>query len=236
MPDLIHLEWERATAGYSVERLTTESDFRRYDVPDDMMQLSLSEQYQADPLFIVPKGKTKEQYEPLAGQFRGLFRQFADLDNSPEAVVEFATAFGFLGIFRKSDETIPFIEPVWEWYDFINFMKQSVATWMAAKEAGDLTPIIEKVNRRKGPQIWVRLYRGADSSRAALRIQPPSLWHGIRLQFAQAVADNMELKKCAYCPRWFPVGTGTGRRKSADHCSSQCQKAHWAVRQKEKNQ
>lgn len=228
MPDLLYLEWERAADGYAIERLTSEDELRARGMKERWIGLLLEPRFQTDPLFVVPKGKAKKRYRPLV-EHDALFRQFAELQQTPEAVAGFASDFGLLGLFE------PF-EPVIEWYDFIWYMKTAVDEWEAAKKSGDLAPTIDRLNAIEGVQMRVRLSRGADSTKAILRLQPPSLWHGLRLQFAQAVASSDRLRKCAICPTWFRYGTGTGRRKSGDYCSDRCRKAYWRQQQKEKNQ
>lgn len=242
MPDLLYLEWEYAVDGYAVESLTTEADMGRFGVAGSDSNFLLQMGSRVEPLFIVPLGKAMKRYRPLS-QHPALFRQFADLDETPKDAVAFTGEFGPLGVttYLKHGPDLTSmrdvtIEPFFLWRGHVQEMKQWINIWEEAKAAGDLAPIIKEINAFEGVEMRARLARGADSAQAVFHLEPPTLFHALRLQFVQAVTGNAQLRKCMICPTWFVFGAGTGRRKSGDYCSDRCRKAHWRQQQKEKNQ
>ena len=233
MPDLLKFEWFRDTAGYECAQVKTAEELERYAPQESWRPIlrmfwGISDRV-GDNRYIVPKGGSRLRYDPL-DQFPGAFREFAENGATPADAVQFASRFGPLGLEKKLvgralfDLEILQIEPFWEWVKVQNEIRDAVESWERGRERGNLDQTISLFSTMSLP-ARVRLTKTHDASRPALYLEPPTLCDAMWLQFAQSVSADIQFKRCAECPTWFPYGTGTGRRRSAFYCSERCRKA-----------
>jgi len=256
MPELISFEWSKAINGYLVETFYPEdikeidsdeldyvetpagplwrpipvlkenarpSTRRLVEIVDCDLLMAWSYERGRTPVScIVPRGPERLKYKPLSDS-PGLFMEFADLTLEPDSIVQFAAKYGPL----RCQE----FELLDDWYKEIREMKSAVESWQQAKARGSFWDFPEKYWRGKASAA-IELRPRTDYSAMILSLIPPSLKDALWLQFAQAVSANQSLRRCAVCPKWFPYGTGTGRRKSASYCSDRCRKAAFYQRWK----
>lgn len=145
-----------------------------------------------------------------------LFVDFAHLDGSDDSIIEFATRFGYLGMFpheNSEDGAGPDGESVNIWRDEIDRMRNNVAAWQS--HPGPFIPTQEIVMANLNASLV------PVDGRAVLRIRPHSLIGAIQLQFAQAVSTDAIIRACDFCGRWFEAG-GKARRRDARFCSDIC--------------
>jgi hypothetical protein len=67
-----------------------------------------------------------------------------------------------------------------------------------------------------------------------ITFRPTGLLAAMWLQFAQAIADNYEIKICRGCGKPFQTGPGASRRAGATTCKDSCRQRAWQKDQKEK--
>lgn len=207
MPNLIWLEWEKDTSGHMLE-----------EAPAPVGAIGEPER---NTLWLRPKGGDRLTYRPL-DQYPALFMEFADTDPSNEALVRFADEYGEIHWTHGRGE------PIQAWYDAHQMLKHLVGLWERRDEPGHANALLSEIQNphyRGLAQVQMTLYRPRGSDALALHVAPKDLLHGMLLQFLQAVSSNTLLRCCAWCPKWFVYGTGTGRRKSAHYCSDRCRKA-----------
>jgi hypothetical protein len=65
-----------------------------------------------------------------------------------------------------------------------------------------------------------------------LKLTPPSLWHAIYLQFAQAIKGNKSYHLCQACGRWFELAPGLNRA-DRQTCSDYCRVKLYRIRKQQ---
>ena len=214
--DLVFLEWQARRDGYQVQEQPA--------VPD----IGAS----AGP-YLIPIGRSGFIYRPME-EHPSMFREFADLEPTPEAVVSFANKYGapigdfghykYTEGFPQTAEPLVTREEIYRGnylehiYGYIQDMQKAVERY----ESGDLDGLITPSSLASADLKFDRV-EGRETPN--LFIQPRTLKDAMWFQFARTVAGGIQIRKCSQCPAWFPFGTGTGRRKSALYCSDRCRKA-----------
>ena len=212
MPNLLNFEWFKDPEGYQIVETKEETGWK-------------------PQLFIRPRSKRRTQYRPLDNH-PALFREFAETAENPEAILGFANKFGLLTHPPEDESSDHFgMTDLSTWYGIIWEMKGVIAEWELGRRQGDVVQTIESFSSLEWswfdqmPLVEVRLSASADPVRPFLSLVPSTLMAAMWIQFAQAVASGIQLRRCAVCPTWFVFGTGTGRRNSANYCSDRCRKA-----------
>ena len=155
-----------------------------------------------------------------------LFVDFARLDGSDDSCIEFASRFGYLGMFpaeNSEDGAGESGESVFLWRDAIDRMRRNVEAWQANPAA--FVPVREIVMAVLDASL-VPL-----DGRAVLRIRPRSLMGAMQLQFAQAVSTGLDIRNCDHCGKLFEIGGG-GRTRKARFCSDRCRTDYHVARRK----
>ncbi len=167
------------------------------------------------------KGGPLRAYRPLE-DYRGLFRRFAYLPEEPQAILEFANEFGILGVGRSGlpDDESWVEEHVLWWYDHIRGVRYIVE----GIDGGKASSMASIFNRYVEPRMTVRIV-AARPQRASLHVVPTTLLAAIWLQVAGELTEGTSYKKCRHCPNWFPVGPGTGHKRTKMFCSTRCRVA-----------
>ncbi len=145
-----------------------------------------------------------------------LFVDFAHLDGSDDSCIEFASRFGYLGLFpaeNSEDGAGETGESIRMWRDVIDDMRRNVEGWQANPAA--FVPDREIVMARLDASL-VPL-----DGRAVLRIRPQSLIGAMQLQFAQAISTGLDIRNCDHCGKLFETGGG-GRTRKARFCTDRC--------------
>jgi hypothetical protein len=65
-----------------------------------------------------------------------------------------------------------------------------------------------------------------------LKLTPPSLWHAMYLQFAQAILGNKSYQLCQVCGRWFELAPGLNRA-DRQTCSDYCRVKLYRIRKQQ---
>lgn len=158
----------------------------------------------------------------------GLFRQFAALQPSSEEILQFAGEYGCL--VHKDGAAV---ERFTTWCFWIAQMNNLVV----ALDEGRNKDFWEKFNGAVGqgdpwePLFAARIEPHAVPSRSKFKLVPTSLLAAMWLQLANSGTRGIIFKQCEFCPHWFPVGPGTGRKPSKRFCSDRCRVA-WNRRRK----
>jgi len=169
-------------------------------------------------VFIEPAGKTTETYRPFEVG-TALFKTVAGLKKSPNSVLKFVNKYGLLckpnGIPQRARDNIE------DWYELIDYLKAAIKAW----KAGDVSSLSVNVYG----DVMVQISSQDDGS-PAIKMQPRDFRSALLIQFARAATADAELKCCEQCGTWFAVGTGTGRRSTAQFCSDACRKENWRAK------
>ncbi len=177
---------------------------------------------QLDGWALKRRGGTLRGYRPLQ-EFPGLFRQFRELDLSPQAAQNFANEFGLLGHpFLDRDMLTPENEVATGssgWENRIITMKMICDDL----DYGLRDTAINHFNSYVLSFCNV-IIRNERAKRPSLDVVPTNLMSCLWLQLAGEITDGTRFKKCRVCPSWFPVGPGTGHRETKEFCSSKCRK------------
>lgn len=215
MPDLIEFEWERAVDGYEIVRPKPRKRASGVRPKPRRGETTLTSRTGTE---LKPRSDKVINYRPL-DERPALFREFADLEQTPEAVQAFANAHGMLGtIFEQSIEV--------GWYRDIKEIRFAIAMW----ERGSQHALVKAWNAASLGQTAVKLVSRGREEPPGLVIVPLSLRSAMYLQLAQAITRDNQLQCCLWCGTWFLFGTGTGHRRSAHYCSDNCRKTAWRHR------
>lgn len=155
-----------------------------------------------------------------------LYLDFAGLNGSPEACLEFAKSWGFLG-FDYSVRGLPTPsqkgaeERIADWRLAIKFINE----WLRVLR-GDYGSRLAPGWRTRTEIATVKvLLTEEGQAQRALVLRPPSLFDAMKLQLAQASGSGNDIKACPQCGRWFEAGA-RGKRTVARFCSDKCRNQH----------
>jgi hypothetical protein len=79
--------------------------------------------------------------------------------------------------------------------------------------------------QQNSPVLW-----NQQTKRPLLKLVPPSLWHAMYLQFAQAILGSKRYQRCGACNRWFELAPGINR-SDRRICSDSCRVQLYRIRQ-----
>lgn len=203
-----------------------------------------------------PRFATRE-YEPFREE-TGLFRDFADLPQTEDAIRTFAGKYGMLGpdmkvstpplrgerldeITRRVREDIhdfhASTERLDHWRRAIVSMRQAVSlldeigTGADESAAERLEALVEERLEVLGVVARFRL-AARPSRQPPLHVVPFTLHGAMWLQLAQAATGDKEFRQCAQCRKWFelePDVNRTSRVYCSDKCRSQAYRARKAT-------
>ena len=239
MRDLLWFEWERDLGGYSIELMSPEqsaeeSNRRQVDRSDRKVEPSVRDGVIEDGFWpgkvirledtycLVPRGGDTLRYRPFELGV-AIFREFAETERTHAGVEAFAAKYGRLG--EHLSGLIWAFEPVEDWYKQIELLAAAVAKWDKCRESGDLSPLAQVFNRYNLGKVTIKFGAARFGERPRLRLEPASLLDGMWIQLGQMADGDVKLQRCDWCPTWFAVGPGTGRRSTAKFCSDTCRKA-----------
>ncbi len=216
MRDLVQFHWPVDESGYEVFERAEQAivpDIRPRRAPTILDSVT-----EPGGLYIRPKGGTVRT-QPLFVSDPVLFMEFAATPRTPEGVIGFANKYGLLfsGSAAKEDGTTPAELLDGEWYGQMEGMAY----------------LVEKANKKEWSALPERVFgvtsvlappsSTAPGELPTLKVRPNTLMSAIMLQFALHVSSPIgELKMCAQCKKWFPFGSGTGKRSTAMYCSKKC--------------
>jgi len=160
-----------------------------------------------------------------------LFRTFADLDETPDSVLDFANRFGLL---RNTFAHRLQPEDISDWFEAIRQMRHHVELAEAgAYRTEDWSSAAVKFEGGLGSGLGMALSQEGRNGSMAVRIEIPTLrqvmWVQLGLWISSPGDNNI---KCEVCGHWVKTGTGTGRR-SKRYCRTLCSKTGWARNRKE---
>ena len=252
MPNLLWFRWRRSKGGYSIREDTPTASERRklreyINVHKKLLEESekanafsewhlikdmYKRQFEYAHLCLYPNSQEMEEYEPLK-ECSGLFREFANLKDSPEQYLRFVNDYGLLhrpsryGSKVSAPNIFGGLNP---WNSDRESMKRMVAEWEKCVSNESVDKFIECYSGKFG-KISLVLRKSFDNTQPALYLSPANLTNAMELQFFQTISSNLQVQRCAVCPKWFTFGAGTGRRKSAHYCSDRCRKTAWLASQ-----
>ena len=216
--DLVFLEWVVPGDGYQIE-----------ERPENKAMSASA------GLYLAPTGSSAFVYRPME-KHPAMFREFADVELTPEGVVGFANKYGApFGDTGHGYSGLPMTAVPGVKMDLMHFGNeleyiygciQSMRHAVTQYEAGERSDWVDSGHPLGRADIRFASVNGSLN----LIIHPDSLMDAMWIQFARLVAGNVQIRKCAQCPVWFPFGTGTKRRKSAIYCSGRCRRAAYDQR------
>ena len=204
--------WRVCDAGYEV--VTVEAPkpkkTRGRGMPPATSNLGLGEPVPG--VRIRPKGKRFRTKYPL--QFNtSLYRDFAALDGSAEACVDFANKVGLLTCEADAEG-----EPLSLWQGQIKKMQRAIERWLT----DPLTLGVNEKGEIKVGDLVAVLRPTPPDGKLAMRVGPRHLLGGMELQLGAAVGKGHELKHCKQCNQLFEIGPGA-KRSHAEFCTPKCQ-------------
>ena len=231
MTELLEFAWPLHRAGYAIRS----GDQLQRKRPRDALMGALP----GEELWVVPAAgphsgdmealvKTVDLREPLK---LGLcvYRNFLDCDPSPEGVLEFTESYGFL---RGHSNKEPQGMLVSEWQDSQQSMRAAVDLW---EQGEDVWQMVFDFNSHELGHLKTKLRANRSGKGVFVVLQPESLWAMMWLEFALQISNKSGIRQCEWCNKWFPYGSGTGRRSKARFCADACRKANH-VNEKKKEQ
>lgn len=211
-PDLFCFDWYVDERGYEPVSAA--------EAPPGVEKAVLSDPPSGGGWCLRRRGGALRAYSVL-DDLSGLARRFAHLPREPEAILEFASEYGFLGYGQTEHPD----NPAWEeevlwWHTHIQGMRHVVE----GIDAGQRHSMAKIFNGYVEPRMTVRIEAG-QGGRPALYATPTNLLGQMWLQIAREITNERKFRKCVWCPAWFPYGRGTGHKKTKLFCSDRCRKA-----------
>ena len=161
----------------------------------------------------------------IEGTDAGLCRQFASLDPTFDKAIGFANQYGFLVEKRLNEE------PIQLWLDWIWRMKDLV-TAIDEDRYEDFWKGFNEPHYHDKPLFAARIEpHEVVPKKSKFQLVPQSLLAAMWFELGNYATKGTALKQCEFCPKWFPVGPGTGRKPSKRFCSDKCRVA-WHRRHK----
>jgi len=186
----------------------------------------------------------------------GAFMELADCVESPDNTARFVSLYGYPKKVEEIDfdqDVIPGTQIVtFTWFqELVSYMREATDMWERAKKTGDYRKLkilfeqatlldaedfdhndIETNEPLAQLNVGLRL-PSAENALPTLSILPPDLETALWFQFAIAVTDAPEIRRCEECPTWFEVTPGKGRPEKR-YCSSACSMRAYRKRKKAK--
>jgi len=258
MPNLFQFEWERFSDGYDWRR-------NSFPDPEPFMSQTQIAEYEADlqarsdrgernrivrvkgtkldeipniqKLWLTPKNPTAGivRFRPLEKD-PDLFAKFVSLRGTPRSFLAFASTHGLLR--HRGGEAE--VETFHEWSRVHSRFREWFDIWRTAERSGDFREITSCLHSVFDPDPWEKLLEidlaGDGRDRPTFRLTCGDLERAMILQFAQAVSNHMQLRRCAHCGKWFAFGLGgETKRKSAEYCSYACKQAIYRKRKEKRD-
>ena len=147
MSELFHFEWYVDQDGYEAVSAA--------DPPEGVQRpvLQAASLPAGQGFWLKRKGGPLRAYRPLE-KHPGLFRQFAHLSRTPQAFLEFANEFGFLGVGQSGHpDDVASLEHSWWWHNHI----QGFRDYLEGIDDEDKHSIASVFNQYVEPQMTVRI-------------------------------------------------------------------------------
>ncbi len=228
MTELLEFGWPVHHAGY---RLVT---------GDDLALVSASSVLLGKPKgqWIVPVDDTPpseiEAYAKVM-EFRDplklglcVYRNFVDWEATAEGALRFTNSYGFLLEHDKDAQRMS----VNEWLSRQENMRSAILAW---EKKADVGKMAFDFNNVELGQLTTKLRANRSGKGVYVVLEPKSLWSMMWVEFALQVSNQSGIRQCEWCSKWFPYGTGTGRRSKARFCGDPCRKASHMQLKKEGN-
>lgn len=154
-----------------------------------------------------------------------LYAQFASLDGSEQACLNFAQKYGTLlfdpVFIRLPARSIGEFETLGTWRSCIKSIRDIVGRCELSRD--NPREAFRQFGKRDKRLFGVKLTLSVKSSNSpvALDVRPETLFAGLELQAIQSILGGRRSHQCIECSRWFEIGTGA-RRSQAKFCSTRC--------------
>jgi hypothetical protein len=143
-------------------------------------------------------------------QFPGLFKQFASLDQTPDAVVRFANKFGLL-------QRAPAENALDQWYRYSKDLADLTSPAHVGARAQDSLRRINGILRNAA---------GTGICETGIVIKPRSLLAAMALQLGFWLHHRDDrIGQCLVCGTTWLIGPRTGHRVTREYCSAACRDA-----------
>lgn len=109
---------------------------------------------------------------------------------------------------------------------------------LASEDKSDLHKVALKIlqnttNEQLSGRLSANLSPQSDSGELVLSLRPTSLIGAIWLQFAQAVSNHTEFRRCTVCGSWMEISENASRRDKS-YCSDACRMRAYRARKASK--
>lgn len=200
----VGFEWHVDDAGYQLGEPRTSLNLQPFPTIEDPDPAIIKGK--TSPT-IIRKGGTERMLKPLELR-KALFQDFAELDGSEAACIDFAGKFGYLGFHHHRELG----ERLVDWRYEIQAMGDAI-------ELSKRNPHLLIGHRGK---LSVDLaFVAGEGGRPSMQIEPSTLIDALWVQFAATVSVGQVVRSCNSCGKWFPTGPGARRSKSR-FCDDQC--------------
>lgn len=193
------------------------------------------------------KGGPLRKYRPRA-EVPALHRLFVGMADTPEAMLEFVAARGFLGVgaFPRSEQLGRTEESFDYWVSAKRHMGDVLGAFDAAEQFDQTMKRMKREREEEGKTTepmkparrliaglfnqWVEPHLSIkiepvdardDESALALKLVPRSLLGFMWFQVAQEIAGGVQWRACKRCGKPFYIGEG-GARRDRETCSDSC--------------
>jgi hypothetical protein len=163
------------------------------------------------------------RYKPLE-QNTALYAEFANLDGSKKACLEFAHKYGLLQtdlLAVYDPEVLEVVERLAGWRSHIARVKEIIKRCELSR--ANPSEAFRQFVKKDEWLFPVDLYLSVKSpkSPAALDVRTTSLLSAIELQAIQSILEGYQSRQCIECTKLIKIGVGE-RRSHSKFCSTRC--------------
>jgi hypothetical protein len=155
-----------------------------------------------------------------------LYSEFASLDGSEQACLEFARKYGTLSADPRFPANDPgYAESLTFWKAYIERLNDIIRRCELSRE--NPREAFRQFGKEEKSISSVELYLSIKNpnSPATIDVRTTSLLDAMELQAVQSILQGRRSYQCFECTRWFEVGIG-GRRSQSKFCSTRCKDSY----------
>jgi|ERR1051326_7308748 hypothetical protein len=171
------------------------------------------------------EGATITSHRPLE-QNPALYAEFADLDGSKQACLEFANKYGLLQAdLAHSADNPGAVETLSVWKARITQVKEIIHRCELSR--ADPAEAFRRFGKKDASLFGADFYLSIKNrnSPATLEVRASCLFAAIELQAVTSVLEGRKSVQCIECSGRFQVGSGA-RRSQSKFCSTRCKDAY----------
>jgi hypothetical protein len=157
---------------------------------------------------IVASMPKEETYKPFERN-ENLFGEFASIQKTPEALLDFITKYGPLTLEGQQEPG-----------EDVAAALEAASAMAGVLQAVARPSLTQLPPQRRSVRLTLQI-TAAGGGRPVTTAVPDTLLDAIWLQLAEALSGDAQIRRCLQCNAWFAAGGNFGRRRETKFCSDE---------------